>query len=126
MREDSRWIAWARGVKTETFAFYFAVRDERTPWYAKVLGVCVLAYALSPIDLIPDFVPVIGYLDDLLIVPLGLWLVRYLIPAEVLSEARRRAAEGEVLHSLAAAIFVLLVWSLVGLAVVALAWRIAW
>ena len=125
MRQDSRWIAWARGIKTETYALYFAVRDERTPWYAKLLGVCVVAYALSPIDLIPDFIPVIGYLDDLLIVPLGLWLVRYLIPPQVLSAARQRAAEAEVRHSRAAAVFVLVVWSLVGIAAAVMVWRLA-
>jgi uncharacterized membrane protein YkvA (DUF1232 family) len=124
MRQDSRWLAWARGIKTETCALYFAVRDERTPWYAKLLGVCVVAYALSPIDLIPDFIPVIGYLDDLLIVPLGLWLVRYLIPAEVLSEARRRAAGSEVRHSLTAAIFVLFVWLFAGIAAAVMVWRL--
>ncbi len=124
MPQDSRWITWARGIKTETYALYFTVRDERTPWYAKALGVCVVAYALSPIDLIPDFVPVIGYLDDLLIVPLGLWLVRYLIPAEVLAEARRRATESEVRHSLAAAVFVLVVWSFVGIAAAVMVWRL--
>ena len=66
--------AWARSLKRDTHAVWLAARDPRTPWYATVLGVAVAAYALSPIDLIPDFIPVLGLLDDPLIVPLGLWL----------------------------------------------------
>ncbi len=94
-------------------AVYFAARDRRTPWYAKVLAGAVVAYALSPIDLIPDFVPVIGYLDDLILVPLGLALVLKLIPREVLVESRQRAqaAAGRPISRTGAA-FVLLVWLL--------------
>ncbi|MHB8894969.1 MAG: YkvA family protein [Candidatus Geothermincolia bacterium] len=83
---------WASRLKTETFAVYLAGRDPRTPWYAKVLAVCVVGYALSPIDLIPDFIPVLGYLDDLIIVPAGLAVAVRLIPATVLAECRERAA----------------------------------
>ena len=72
-------------------AIYFAARDPRTPWYAKALALCVAGYALSPIDLIPDFVPVLGYLDDLVIVPLGILTVLRLIPPEIMAE--NRAAE---------------------------------
>lgn len=72
-------------------AVYLAVRDERCPWYARALSAVVVAYALSPIDLIPDFIPVLGLLDDLVLVPLGLLVVRRLIPPEVLADARRRA-----------------------------------
>src|SRR5689334_2363581 len=79
---------WARGLKRDVYAIYLAARDPRTPWYARVAAMLVAAYALSPIDLIPDFVPVLGYLDDLLIVPLGILLVVRLIPAEVLAEHR--------------------------------------
>ncbi|MCW2241488.1 YkvA family protein [Azospirillum canadense] len=82
---------WARGVKRDVLAIYLAARDPRTPWYARVAALMVAAYALSPIDLIPDFVPVLGYLDDLLIVPLGILLVVRLIPAEVLEEHRATA-----------------------------------
>ncbi len=89
-----RWRGWARGLGRDTLALYLACRDPRTPWYAKLLAGCVAAYAVSPIDLIPDFVPVLGLLDDLVIVPLGILLVRRLVPAPVLDDCRRRAEEG--------------------------------
>ena len=91
----SRIKAWARHLKRDSHAVYLASRDPRVPWYAKALAVAVAAYALSPIDLIPDFIPVIGYLDDLIIVPLGIWLVVRLIPDEVMVECRTRAHEAE-------------------------------
>lgn len=84
---------WARAIKTDVHAAYLAARDPRVPWLAKILAVAVTAYALSPIDLIPDFVPVLGYLDDLLIVPFGIWLVVRLIPGEVMAEYRVKARE---------------------------------
>jgi uncharacterized membrane protein YkvA (DUF1232 family) len=80
-------------LKTETIALYLATRDARTPWLARLVAGLVVAYALSPIDLIPDFVPILGYLDDLLLVPLGLALAIKLIPAEVMVECRERARE---------------------------------
>ncbi len=83
----------ARALKNETYALYLAARDPRTPWYARALIVLVVGYALSPIDLIPDFVPVLGYLDDLLIVPAGIALALKLIPREVMEQARRQAGE---------------------------------
>ena len=83
----------ARRLKREAYALYFAARDPRLPWFARLLAVLVVAYTFSPIDLIPDFVPVLGYLDDLIIVPLGIWLVLKLIPPEVMSDARRQADE---------------------------------
>jgi len=86
----------ARGLKKEVFAVYLAVKDERTPWYAKGLILLVVAYTLSPIDLIPDFIPVLGYLDDLILVPGGIWLAVRMIPPEVLAEARERALDGSV------------------------------
>ena len=81
----------ARALKRQTYVLYFAARNPRTPWYAKLLAAAVVAYALSPIDLIPDFIPVVGYLDDLIIVPLGIAAVLRLIPAEVLNECREQA-----------------------------------
>jgi len=84
--------SWARQIKRDVVAVYFAARDPRTPALVRVLAVLVAAYALSPIDLIPDFIPIVGYLDDLLIVPLGLLLVIRLLPAEVLAASRARAA----------------------------------
>ncbi len=83
----------ARALKHETIALYFAFRDKRTPWYAKILAALVLAYAFSPIDLIPDFIPVLGYLDDLIIVPAGIALALKLIPPEVMDEARLTASD---------------------------------
>jgi uncharacterized membrane protein YkvA (DUF1232 family) len=86
---------WARRLKRDSHAVYLAARDPRVPWYAKLLAFAVAGYALSPIDLIPDFVPVIGYLDDLVIVPFGVWLVVSLIPGEVMVECRTRASEAK-------------------------------
>jgi uncharacterized membrane protein YkvA (DUF1232 family) len=88
-----RMKAWARGLKRDSLALYLAARDPRTPWYAKALAAAVAAYAFSPIDLIPDFIPVIGYLDDLVIVPLGIWLAISLTPDELMAEYRARADE---------------------------------
>jgi uncharacterized membrane protein YkvA (DUF1232 family) len=82
------WRERARNLKRDVVAIALAVRDPRVPWYAKAVGACVVAYALSPIDLIPDFVPVLGYLDDLVLVPLGLMLMLRLIPPEILAEHR--------------------------------------
>jgi uncharacterized membrane protein YkvA (DUF1232 family) len=81
----------ARALKAETLALYLAVRDPRVPWYAKVTAAVVVAYALSPIDLIPDFVPILGYLDDLILIPLGIALVLRMIPAQVMEDCRERA-----------------------------------
>src|SRR6185312_13376703 len=91
----SRMKAWARTLKRNSHAIYLAARDPRTPWYARGLAAAVAAYALSPIDLIPDFIPIIGYVDDLVIVPLGLWLVISLIPQELMEEYRTRADEAD-------------------------------
>ncbi len=82
---------WARGLKQQTLVVYFAARDPRMPWFVRLLALAVAAYALSPIDLIPDFIPVLGYLDDLILIPLGLALVVRLTPAEVMASARARA-----------------------------------
>jgi uncharacterized membrane protein YkvA (DUF1232 family) len=113
--------AWARGLKRDVHAVYLAARDPRTPWYARVVAILVAAYALSPIDLIPDFIPVLGHLDDLLIVPLGILLVIRLIPADVLEEHRAtvegRRADRPV--SYVAAAFMIALWIV---AAVALYW----
>ncbi len=101
---------WARTLKAEIAILAAAVRDPRTPWYAKALGIIIVAYALSPIDLIPDFIPVLGYLDDLLLLPLGIWAVRRMIPAEVLAEHRASVAAGVRLppNKIAAAVVIAL------------------
>jgi uncharacterized membrane protein YkvA (DUF1232 family) len=83
----------ARHLKAELYALYLAYRDPRVPWYARVFAAGVVAYAISPIDLIPDFIPVLGYLDDLILVPLGIMLALRMIPPEVMSECRERAKE---------------------------------
>jgi uncharacterized membrane protein YkvA (DUF1232 family) len=81
----------AQRLQTEVVALMFAYRDRRTPWYAKAWAVLVVAYALSPIDLIPDFIPVLGYLDDLILIPAGIALALKMIPADVMTEARTNA-----------------------------------
>ena len=83
---------WARALQRDAYAVWLCARDPRTPWIAKVVALATAAYAFSPIDLIPDFVPVLGYLDDLILVPAGLWLAMRLIPAEILAEHRATAA----------------------------------
>ena len=88
-----RWQTAARALKRELYALYLASRDPRTPWYAKAAIAGVLAYALSPIDLIPDFIPVLGYLDDLVLLPAGIWMALRLIPPTVMAESRARAEE---------------------------------
>jgi uncharacterized membrane protein YkvA (DUF1232 family) len=87
------WKSRARRLKAELFALYLAYRDPRTPWYAKVVAACVVGYAFSPLDLIPDPIPLLGYLDDLILLPLGIALAIRLIPAEVLATARVRARD---------------------------------
>ncbi len=88
-----RWKQRARRLKQETYALFLAYRDPRVPWYAKAFAACVVAYAFSPLDLIPDFIPVLGYLDDLILVPLGLALALRMIPAEVMAESRVKAQQ---------------------------------
>jgi uncharacterized membrane protein YkvA (DUF1232 family) len=102
---------WARSVKGDVIAIYFAARDPRVPWYAKALALCVAGYALSPIDLIPDFVPFLGYLDDVVIVPLGILAVVKLVPPEIMAEHRAKAARvAEKPVSRTAAAIVILLW----------------
>src|SRR3954462_4879225 len=88
----SRMKRWARTFRRDSHAVYLASRDPRVPWYAKLLAIGVAAYALSPIDLIPDFIPIIGYLDDLIIVPLGIVLAIRMVPPGVMIELRQEAA----------------------------------
>jgi uncharacterized membrane protein YkvA (DUF1232 family) len=103
--------AWARRLIRDVHAVYLAARDPRMPWYVRVLAIAVAGYALSPIDLIPDFIPVIGYADDLIIVPLGIWLVVSLIPNEVMVEYRAKAIEaGQRPRSKIAAIVIIAIW----------------
>lgn len=109
---------WARHIKRDVVAVYFAARDPRTPLAVRCLAWAVAAYALSPIDLIPDFIPILGYLDDLLLVPLGLALVIRLVPAAVMLESRQRAmAVLEKPQSRIAAALIIFVWLLAAAAV---------
>lgn len=107
----SRARRWAGAIKRDVHAVWLAARDPRTPWYAKALALVVAAYALSPIDLIPDFIPVLGYLDDLILVPLGLMLAVRLIPPEVMAEHRVTAARAtERPVSRVAAVLFVAIW----------------
>ena len=111
---------WARTLKRDVHAIYLAAHNPRVPWYAKALAMAVAGYALSPIDLIPDFIPVFGYVDDLIIVPLGIWLVVSLIPQELMAEYRAIASKAEQRpRSNGAAIVIIAIW-VVGTA--SLAW----
>lgn len=102
---------WARVVKRDVHALYLAGRDPRVPWYAKALALCVAGYALSPIDLIPDFIPVIGYLDEVILLPLGILLVVKLIPQEIMAEHRALAAAAQDRPvSRTAAIMIAVIW----------------
>jgi uncharacterized membrane protein YkvA (DUF1232 family) len=119
---------WARRLQAETLALWFAARDDRTPWYAKLFVAAVVAYALSPIDLIPDFVPVLGLLDDVILIPLGVAAALRMIPADVMAAARERArlalADPRPRSRVAAAVIVA-VW-IAGAALAALVvWRAA-
>ncbi|MDB5473695.1 MAG: hypothetical protein JWP99_998 [Devosia sp.] len=102
---------WARAIAFDVVALWIAARDRRVPWYAKLAAGCVAAYALSPIDLIPDFIPVLGYLDDVILVPLGILLAVRLIPPLLMAQFRAQAAErdGRPMSRVGAAV-IILVW----------------
>ena len=115
---------WARRLRLEVVAIYFAARDPRTPRSLRWLALLVAAYALSPIDLIPDFIPVLGWLDDLILVPLGIWLIMRWLPPEVLQASRRKAeALWRKPRSLMAAVLIALLWALAALAMGVALWR---
>src|ERR1700747_376231 len=83
--------AWAKHLKRQIFILYFAYKDERVPWYAKLITACIVAYAFSPIDLIPDFIPILGYLDEVILLPLGIMFALKLIPKEVIVNCEEKA-----------------------------------
>ncbi|RAI44616.1 YkvA family protein [Rhodoplanes roseus] len=121
----NRLEAWARSLRREAHALYIAARHPRTPWYAKVLAVAIAAYALSPIDLIPDFIPVLGLVDELLLLPAAIAGVLSLVPVDVIEESRARAAaESERPRGWAGAAIVVAVWAAIvgGAAWVAYGW----
>jgi uncharacterized membrane protein YkvA (DUF1232 family) len=108
------WKQWARAIKRDVHALYLAARDPRVPWHAKALAIAVAAYALSPIDLIPDFVPVLGYVDDLIIVPTGIALVVWLIPSEIMAQHRDMAIAAQNRPvSRAAGVAIVTIWTVV-------------
>ena len=125
-----QWELKVQQIKVETYALYLAYRDPRTPWYAKLLAAGVVAYAVSPIDLIPDFIPVLGILDDLVIVSLGAALAVKMVPKEVMTECREKArnamepSASKGTRCLVAAI-VVAIWCLLAALVILLAFRIA-
>lgn len=107
------WKRWARQLKMEVYALYLAYRDPRVPKFAKVFTACVAAYAFSPIDLIPDFIPILGYLDDLIIIPLGVKIALAMIPEIAMAESREKAQklirQGKPVNRIAA-IIIVLIW----------------
>jgi len=108
---------WARTIRSDAQAIYLAARDKRTPWYAKLLALLIAGYALSPIDLIPDFIPVLGLLDEVMLLPLGILAVTKLVPPEVMAEHRATAAQAaERPVSSTAAVVIVVIWvAVVGL-----------
>ncbi len=123
------WKRRARRLKGEIYALYLAYRDPRVPWYAKGFAALVVGYALSPVDLIPDAIPVLGYLDDLILVPLGIGIALKMIPAEVMGECRERARmameEGLPTNQVAAVVIVA-VWLLGAIAVGLVIYQLLW
>ena len=127
MKVRERWKRYAAQIKRETYAVYLAYRDPRVPWYARIFAACVVGYAFSPIDLIPDPIPVLGYLDDLILVPLGIALALKMIPPNVMAECREKARQaGRESHpkNRVVAGIIVTVWFLLAALIVVLFWRI--
>ncbi|MDL4839903.1 YkvA family protein [Aquibacillus rhizosphaerae] len=119
--------AWAKKIKQQIFVLYLAYKDERVLLYAKIFSICVVAYAFSPIDLIPDFIPILGYLDDVIIVPLGIMFALKMIPNEVISECEDKAKEimknGKPKNWVVGS-FIILAWSIIMLWIILKAYQI--
>lgn len=116
------WKQRAKQLKVEAYALYLAYRDPRVPWMARAFTACVVAYAFSPIDLIPDFIPILGYLDDLVLIPLGVRIALSMIPANVMAESRAKANEimgGDKPVNRTAAVIIILIWLLIVALVIA-------
>jgi uncharacterized membrane protein YkvA (DUF1232 family) len=122
-----QWKQRARQLKAEVYALYVAYRDPRVPWYARAFAACVVGYAFSPIDLIPDPIPILGYLDDLVLIPVGIKLALSMIPAEVMTDSRERAQEiirqGKPVNRVAA-IVIVAVWLVSAIAIIAVMVRV--
>ncbi|MGH7767824.1 MAG: YkvA family protein [Candidatus Binatia bacterium] len=110
-----RWKQRARELKQEVHALSLACKDPRVPWYAKLIAVSIVAYALSPIDLIPDFIPVLGYLDDLILIPFGIYLLLKIIPPEVIRDCRDKASAARIQGQWIAAGVIIAIWICLGL-----------
>ena len=130
MTEKQRLATWrnrVKQIKIETYTLWLAYRHPQVPWYAKLVAACVVGYAFSPIDLIPDFIPVLGYVDDLILLPLGIMLALKLIPQPVLEEcrlqARDRMAQGKPLNWVAG-IIIIAIWLVGFVVVVIFGWRL--
>ncbi|TMA12463.1 MAG: DUF1232 domain-containing protein [Deltaproteobacteria bacterium] len=121
MKRFERWMRHAQRLKQDVYAVYLAYKDPRVPWYAKFLAVCVVAYALSPIDLIPDPIPILGHLDDLILIPLGICLLTKMIPDEVMIEYREKARAMAIQNkptNWIAAVVIITIWILVAVLIV--------
>jgi len=119
------WKLRAQQLKSELYALYLAYKDPRLPWYARVIAALVIGYAFSPIDLIPDPIPILGYLDDIILVPLGIWLAIKLIPTDVMNESRIQAKKELAISkpvNQVAAVVIVIIWLV--LAGVLLIWGI--
>lgn len=123
MRAVQAWKQRARQLKREVYALYLACKDPRVPWYARLFAACVVGYAFSPIDLIPDPIPVLGYLDDLVLIPLGVVFVRKMIPKHVMVESREKAEavmdQGKPTNWVAAGV-IITIWVLLAALAIAL------
>src|SRR5674476_911593 len=109
----NRLKTWARRMKRDTLALYLASRDPRVPWHAKAMAMTTVAYAFSPIDLIPDFIPVLGYLDELVILPLFIWLTIRLVPPDIMAELRAEADQrlsDSRPRNMTGAVVIILIW----------------
>jgi uncharacterized membrane protein YkvA (DUF1232 family) len=116
-----RWKEGAQELRKDIYTLYYVYKDPRVPWYAKVLAASVVAYAASPIDLIPDFIPVFGYLDDLIIVPLGIIVALKAVPKQVLEECRAKAEAANAagkLRNWYTAFIIIAIWVLVAILIV--------
>ena len=116
-----RWHNWAAGLKLQTYASYLAYKNPRVPWYAKVFGALVIAYAFSPVDLIPDFIPILGYLDDLILIPIGIAIAVRMIPKDIMQEClciAQSELSKEKRKNWPAGIIVIFIWVFAGALIV--------
>ena len=118
------WKDKAKQLRTEVYVLYLALKDSRTPWYARVFATSVVAYAISPVDLIPDFIPVLGYIDDLIIISAGIYLALQMIPGDVLEEYRQKAKAESIDNRIkwVAAVVIILIWLLVLYLIIKVIW----